>query len=283
MPDASLDLEQTSAKSDISQRADFDSVCVDVPRIYDSCCAKDCLSNLPVYFSAQNQSLVEEATSVRLNKASVSNAIIKVDSVAFHTGFYSVDMVFYFSVCCDIYSGSGSLPTTINGVATYGKRVVLYGSSGDIKSFASDASETAGYSPNTCCSPEEGSLPKATVNVSNPMGLSSKLVKPEENVSLPYIPSYLIDAIGGELSAPVEKQVLVTLGIFTITRLQRNVQLLIPSYDFCVPRKECAVKTDDPCEVFSQIEFPTDSFFPPSPIDSDSGTSEQHCSCCNSE
>ncbi len=283
MPDAPLDLEQTSAKSDIGQSADFDSVCVDVPRIYDSCCAKDCLSDLPVYFSAQDQNLVNKATSVRLNKASVSNATVKVDSVAFHTGFYSVDMVFYFSVCCDIYSGSCSLPTTINGVATYGKRVVLYGSSGDVKSFTSDDCEITCPSQNSCCSLDEGSLPKATVNISNPMGLSAKLVKAKDKVNLPYVPRNLTEAIGEELSCPEEKQVLVTLGIFTITRLQRNVQLLIPSYDFCVPRKECAVKTDDPCEVFSQIEFPTDSFFPPNPIDNDCGTETPHCSCCNSE
>ena len=46
----------------------------------------------------------------------------------------------------------------------------------------------------------------------------------------------------------------------TIT--EKEVQIMIPSYDFCVPRKECCAKTDDPCEVFSKIEFPTDSFFP---------------------
>ena len=50
---------------------------------------------------------------------------------------------------------------------------------------------------------------------------------------------------------------LVTIGIFTITRLERDVQIMIPSYDFCVPRKECPSAPDDPCEVFSKIDFPT--------------------------
>ena len=132
MPEAPIDSEQTTSRSVGNSDVDFDSVCVDVPRIYDSCGAKDCLSDLPVFFTPQNQSIVNNATSVRINKASVSNATVKVDSVAFHTGFYCVDMVFYFSVCCDVYSGKGALPTTVNGVATYGKRVVLYGSSGNL-------------------------------------------------------------------------------------------------------------------------------------------------------
>ena len=78
---------------------------------------------------------------------------------------------------------------------------------------------------------------------------------------------------------PTAQHILVTLGIFSIVQLSRNVQLMIPSYDFCVPRKECAAKTDDPCEVFSKIEFPTESFFPPSTADTDSGSAPFGCGC----
>ena len=39
--------------------------------------------------------------------------------------------------------------------------------------------------------------------------------------------------------------------------------MLIPAYDFCVPQKECVTSSDDPCELFSQIDFPTNEFFPP--------------------
>lgn len=281
MPDVPLDLEQAAVAGENVSNANFDSVCVDVPRIYDSCCAKDCLGDLPVYFGTEDQSLVDSATSVRLNKARVTNATVSVDAVAFHTGFYSVDMVFYFSVYCDVYSASSSLPTTINGVATYGKCVVLYGGTGDVKSFSSDDTESEVTTP-SCCSADEGSMPKATVSISSPMGLSAKLSAVTDKVNLPYVPQNLTDAIGEELAAPQTNQVLVTIGIFTVARLQRSVQLLIPSYDFCVPRKECAAKTDDPCEVFSQIEFPTDSFFPPNFSDGDSPVTNPQCSCCKS-
>ena len=284
MPEAPIDSEQTTSRSVGNSDVDFDSVCVDVPRIYDSCGAKDCLSDLPVFFTPQNQSIVNNATSVRINKASVSNATVKVDSVAFHTGFYCVDMVFYFSVCCDVYSGKGALPTTVNGVATYGKRVVLYGSSGNVKSFSSDDREDHRHRPpENCCSAEKGSMPRATVNISNPMALSAKLVCAKPSINVPYVPDCVTDYLGEDICRHDDKQVLVTLGIFTITQLERNVQLMIPSYDFCVPRKECEARTDDPCEAFSKIEFPTDSFFPPSSseTDCDRPTANPQCNCCN--
>ena len=59
------------------------------------------------------------------------------------------------------------------------------------------------------------------------------------------------------------KTVFVTIGLFTIVQIERNVQMLIPAYDFCVPEKECIESSNDPCEMFSRIDFPTEEFFPP--------------------
>jgi hypothetical protein len=39
--------------------------------------------------------------------------------------------------------------------------------------------------------------------------------------------------------------------------------MLIPAYDFCIPEKECVTTSDNPCDMFRRIEFPTDEFFPP--------------------
>jgi hypothetical protein len=60
------------------------------------------------------------------------------------------------------------------------------------------------------------------------------------------------------------KRVFVSLGIFSIIKLERKTQLMIPCYDFCVPQKECVGSTDDsPCDLFERIDFPVDEFFPP--------------------
>ena len=53
------------------------------------------------------------------------------------------------------------------------------------------------------------------------------------------------------------KKLLVTLGQFSIIRLERDTQLLIPAYDYCMPDKACQGSSeDDPCSMFSRIHFP---------------------------
>ena len=59
-----------------------------------------------------------------------------------------------------------------------------------------------------------------------------------------------------------------TIGLFSIIKLARFVQLLIPAFDFCVPNKKCIAATEeDACGLFDSIEFPVDEFFPPQKAD----------------
>ena len=84
------------------------------------------------------------------------------------------------------------------------------------------------------------------------------------------------------------RRVYLSLGQFSILRLERDSQLLIPMYDYCMPTRECAGGDedgdDDPCEIFRQIRFPVGEFFPPSTLP---GMEEEEncgggasCSCC---
>ena len=63
----------------------------------------------------------------------------------------------------------------------------------------------------------------------------------------------------------------VTIGLFIIVQMVCNVQMLIPAYDFCVPEKECVASSDNPCELFRRIDFPTSEFFPPRATDVNGG------------
>ncbi len=282
MPDIPFGSEQLDASSDKGHESECNTICVDVERIYDSCGAKDCLSDLPLMFTKESQCLIENACSAKINCANVITSTVKVEPVPFHRGFYAVDMVFYFIVSVDVYTAACAIPTTVTGLATYGKRVVLYGGDGCVKSFSSlnpvtcDPSEMPDKG---CCYP--CSLPEAKVQISDPMPLSSciKHHRPPKHQNCTTIPECVLQYLGGEIACPSDTQILVTLGIFTITRLQRNVQVMIPSYDFCVPRKECKNQTDDPCEAFSKIEFPTDSFFPSKTGDCDKSHSPFDCCC----
>ena len=57
------------------------------------------------------------------------------------------------------------------------------------------------------------------------------------------------------------------MGQFSIIRLERDTQLVVPAYDYCLPEKESPVTvTDDPCTLFSRIHFPVEEFFPPDSI-----------------
>ena len=64
------------------------------------------------------------------------------------------------------------------------------------------------------------------------------------------------------------RRVCVSLGQFSTVRLERDTQLLIPVYDYCIPSNECTLaggdcSCEDPCKVFDAVEFPMDDFFPP--------------------
>ena len=279
MSEVSIENDAQAVSAADGQEVRFEPVCIDVPRIYDSCGAKDCLRDLTVFFTAEDQDLVENAASVRVTKASVLTANISVDSVAFNRGYYAVDVVFYIAVGAEVYTGRGTLPATVTGLATASKRVVLYGSDASAKVFSGDAAPAIDASDFDSCNGAVSTAPKVTVQVSAPMALASSVEAVTTPDILPFVPEAVANYFGAELVVPTAQHILVTLGIFSIVQLSRNVQLMIPSYDFCVPRKECAAKTDDPCEVFSKIEFPTESFFPPSTVEADSGAAAFGCGC----
>ena len=127
-------------------------------------------------------------------------------------------------------------------------------------------------------------MPKCVVQSVDPIPLSAKLGKVRDSYTVDScIPSSVNKYVGGNLHTNCEcgtPTVYVTLGLFTIVQLIRNVQMLIPVYDFCVPEKQCDDTTDQPCDVFRKIKFPTDDFFPPHPRTS---TDDFGCGCTEDE
>ena len=56
----------------------------------------------------------------------------------------------------------------------------------------------------------------------------------------PDIPAYILNRFGDAIvTADTPKRLYVTLGQFSIVRLERDTQLLIPAYDYCIPDKDC--------------------------------------------
>ena len=146
-----------------------EAVCIDAQRVYDSCSDKDCIEDIRVLFPAARQSLVDSATNVRVREVNVITVYIDLQPIPFNKGFYSVDMTFFFDVALDLFGGTGSCPVPVNGVAIFNKKVILYGSEGNVKLFASGCSIDE-LAPEDC-----RVLPKATVQVAQPVALSARL------------------------------------------------------------------------------------------------------------
>lgn len=245
-----------------------EAVCIDAGRVYDSCCDRDCLEDLRCYFTEEAQTVINDAISVRLKSAEVLTTAIDVQPVSFNRGYYSCDLTFFFMLDFDVYTAPRTCPTQINGVCCFNKKVILYGSDGNVKVFSStmgEESETCDLTVNT-----SSNMPKCVLQCVDPVCLSARIGQVMDNVNGGCIPTVINEYVGGNLVIDAEAgtpTVYVTLGLFTIVQLIRNVQMLIPVYDFCIPEKQCDDTADQPCDVFRRIKFPTDDFFPPRPCD----------------
>jgi len=113
-----------------------ENVCIHTKKIYDSCRDKECIENLRVYLTESGQCLLDRAVNVKVRKAEIIWIYSDVEAVAFNRGYYSVDIKFFFKVTLDIYTGLGR-PACAEGVATYDKKVILFGSEGNAKTFSS--------------------------------------------------------------------------------------------------------------------------------------------------
>ena len=111
-------------------------VCIQTCKVYDSCRDKECIENLRVYLTESGQSLVDRATSIRCRKSEIIWVYSDVEPVAFNRGYYSVDLKIFFRITLDVFTSLGR-PTTVEGIATYDKKVILFGSEGNAKTFSS--------------------------------------------------------------------------------------------------------------------------------------------------
>jgi len=237
-----------------------EAVCIDAMRIYDSCSAKDCIEDIRVLFPSAVQPLVNGAVNVRVRNVDVLTVYMDLQPIPFNRGYYSIDMTYFFDVCLELYGGAAIGTERVNGIAIFNKKVILFGSDGNAKMFSSDDTDDIVVQNNKM-------LPKATVQVAKPVALSVKLC--DSGCRCGYepcciIPEPIAAQYGGPFDmAPQGNTVYVTIGLFTIVQIVRNVQILVPAFDYCIPEKECGCSSDNPCELFSKIDFPTEQFFPP--------------------
>ena len=258
-------------------RSCTEPVNIHTSKVYDSCRDKDCMEDLRVYLTRSCQAIIDRAINVKVRSAQLLWVYIDVEPVSFNRGFYTVDVKYFYRITADAFCGVGR-PQEVCGLATFDKRVILFGSEGNAKIFSSKMT-ASGIDEQLLM---RSNMPTAVVEAVEPIALDIKLV---EACNCPCgtgneccdIPSAICGFFDDELvTSDGENRLYVTLGQFSIIRLERDTQLVMPAYDFYMPKKECSFSgNDSPCSIFEHIEFPVDEFFPPV------RTTESNCGCSN--
>ena len=121
---------------------------------------KDCVVDARVYLTRCGQEIVDRAINVKFRKAEIIWVYTDVEEVPFNRGFFTVDLKFFFKIYLDVFTGVGR-PVTVEGLATFDKKVILFGSEGKSKIFTSQ------YRPDDqdILMSTKNNLPKAIVEV----------------------------------------------------------------------------------------------------------------------
>ena len=260
-----------------------EAVCIHTKKIYDSCRDKDCIEDLRFYPTQNGQEILNRAQSVKGGKAELLYTYIDVEPVVFNRGFFTVDMRYFYRVTVNVYCGCPR-PVEVEGLCVFDKRVILFGSEGNAKIFSSKV-KVDGMDRQML---ERSNMPVAVVEAVDPIVLDAKLVDCCEHRccdgNLCEIPPCVCQCFACDLTmCDDSRRVYITLGQFSIVRLERDSQLLIPVLDYCMPEKECAggCGSEDPCELFSNIAFPVNEFFPPNNVEmpGDYEGTKHYCGC----
>ena len=222
-------------------------------RIYDSCASKDYLENLRCFFTEYNQSIVDQAINAKIKDINVLTVNVDVENLQFKNGFFSVNQTFFFKIEIEVISPSFS--NFLNALCVYSKNTVLFGSKSDVRTFSSNEKNLI-Y--------DEEILPTAIVQVSKPLLLSSSLNDTRydsEFERLPNIPNEIIEHFGGKFSdSNILKYINLSIGLFSITHIERNVQMCVFTRN-SGNIKKCNNGLNSR-ETFVNTQFPMSDFFP---------------------
>ena len=244
-------------------------VFIDANQIMDSCRDKDCYEDVRVFLSCAGQEIIEHGNSVRVKCATVTGSSLSVSPLSFNRGFYQVMIRLYVRCVFEVCVCPGRSQEIV-GIAVVDKTAILYGGEKNVRTFSSAENGDGFCSAASYCNGSDTSLPTAVLDVADPVVLNTKIVERCQcnccNCcrSVEEIPQCVLDCLSGEtlsMDANAQHILTISLGIFSVLRLERQGQFAIHATEYCVPEKECVFEdTDDPCATFRQMAFPRDQF-----------------------
>jgi len=242
-----------------------DLICIDTHRVLDSCRDKDCFEDVRVYLTCMGQEIIDRTSVVRAKCAKVLWSCIDIDSVPFNRGFYQLFIRIYVKLTFEACVGPGNMQE-FEGVAAVEKKVILFGGEGNVSVFKSEFGGLCGCG--TSKTHGTNTLPVAVLETVDPIVLDTRVAEPGKPCrccsccTVDEIPDCVCRALNCDLAGEDEGAVLlVSLGFFSVVRIERPAQYLISAVEYTVPEKECVMpETTDPCSLFRQMAFPTAEF-----------------------
>lgn len=246
-----------------------DDECIIALKVYDQCRQQDCLTpeTLEKVFSLECGECRVDDQVIASGKGTVINLpvgtadiavkdfkVLKIETDrkqdAFNPDYYFIHVKYVFEFKLAFLDGEDCpIAVTCDGVE---KECMIAGTAfkKTVKLFGSEGSDIA---------------------------ISSNLFAPESHV-LEAAPYVLVEAKAMLLDAQIDghgsgltcdccdgalSDINLTIGLFTIIKLYRLVNLLVESNGFCEPDECEEMSTVDPCDIFDNMDFPFDVFNPP--------------------
>jgi hypothetical protein len=155
----------------------------------------------------------------------------------------------------------------IKGLTALEKDVVLYGGEGRVVSYTSNPE--CGYCDVCNSGTPVTNDPIAVVETVEPIVLGTKIMDCSCNCQCSCecceIPERICGCLDGEIITSQNgdnPKLYVSIGIFSVIRIERDAQILVQATDYSVPDKECvsATNDNDPCSLFNTMPFPVNQF-----------------------
>ena len=251
---------------------DHGASCIDTYRIYDSCRNQECLEDLEVLLTDEGQRIADAAATVRVRSVRVLWAKIDTEEMPFNRGYFRVNIRYFFHCILECSTGLGT-GQEITGLCVYDKSVLLYGGEGGISTFASEIPQETPCPAETPKLYQTTNHPRIVVEVAEPVALRLTTVTYERSLnfgcatcSAATVPDEVRACFRGHFVDPSPGNLVcfVSLGMFSIVRIERPAQLIIPACDACIPAGggDYQLSCADPCTLFRAMEFPVSQFYP---------------------
>jgi hypothetical protein len=182
------------------------------------------------------------AAGITIENLSLKNVVIVSKTPnPFRNGYWDIDLKYVFNYTLIFRDVSAHPICSVQARSVFNKKITLFGSITTNSLISTDLFSSDGNSSDLDADP-------FVLVESKAIALSAAL-------------KYGCCCGGENDNAATEVD--VTIGLFTIIKLFRLVNLLVESKGFCIPEECDDLSALSPCEFFDSLDFPMDIFAPP--------------------